>query len=83
MKGYDTSDLHRRQQSGEAGHAILASIDGAPKRRRALLLPLAVSALGILLSLWSPVPGLGLILMIGGLMALTVGAFASRTDGFS
>jgi hypothetical protein len=84
MGGYDTSDLHGRQHRGDVGHGVLGSPARATRRRRrALLFPLAVLALGILLGLWGPVPGLGMVLTIGGLMGLVVSAGLLLGDGFS
>lgn len=41
----------------------------AGRKRRALLFPLGVLALGVLLMFVGPLPGLGLMLCIGGLFA--------------
>lgn len=85
MKGYDTSDLHRRQQTGDVGHAVLASPAkfSSRKRWRPLLMPLAVLGIGIVLGLWGPLPGLGLLLTFGGVMGLAMTAFLLFTDGLS
>lgn len=84
MKGYDTSELHGRQLSGEVGHAVLgSSARSTRRRRRALLVPLAVLALGILLGLWGPVPGLGMVLTIGGLLGLVMSMGIVLLDGLS
>lgn len=85
MGQYDTGDLHRRQQTGDVGHAVLGSPSKvlSRRRRRALLVPLTVLALGILLGVWGPLPGLGVVLTIGGLMGLVIGAGLLLTDGFS
>jgi hypothetical protein len=81
---YDTSDLHRRQDSSDVGHAVLGSTTKpTSRRRRAFLVPVGVLALGFLLAMWGPVPGLGLMLVLGGAMGLVVTAGLVLTDGFS
>jgi hypothetical protein len=84
MGKYDTSDLHGRQRSGDMGHAVLGSTDKSTSRGwRTFLIPLVLLALGILLALWGPLPGLGLILIVGGVGGLVATAFLSLGDGFS
>lgn len=84
MGTYDTNDLHRRQQSSDVGHAVLGSnTRSTSKRWRGLLVPLGVLALGFLLAMWGPLPGLGLVLVLGGAMGLVVTAGLLLTDGFS
>ncbi len=84
MGQYDTSDLYRRQHTDEAGHAVLGSgLKSTKKRRRAFLLPLVVLVLGILLGMWGPLPGLGMVLTIGGLMGMVTTAGLVLTDGLS
>lgn len=81
---YDTSDLYRRQHDDEAGHAVLGSAAKSTSgRRRALLVPVGVLALGVLLALWGPLPGLGAVLTIGGVMGLAMTAAMLLLDGFS
>lgn len=79
MRGYDTSDLHRRQQTGDVGHVVLASPAKflSRKRRWALLSPLAVLGIGIVLGLWGP------LLTFGGVMGLVTTAGLLLTDGLS
>jgi hypothetical protein len=84
MGNYDTGDLHRRQHSGETGHAVLGSIATSTKRRRrAFRIPLVVLGVGLLLALWGPLPGLGIVLTIGGVMGLVMTAVLMLTDGLS
>ena len=85
MGSYDTSDLRRRQQADEVGHAVLGSTTkfSSKQRRRAFLIPLVALALGILLALWGPVPGLGLVLTIGGVFGLVLTAGLMLGDGLS
>ena len=67
MARYDTSDLYHRQHP----HGMDADAGStSPPRWRGLQVPLAVTALGIVLALWGPLPGLGLFLTMGGVMAL-------------
>jgi hypothetical protein len=84
MGKYDTSDLYRRQHSGDVGHAVLgSSVKSTKQRRRAFLVPVVVLVLGILLGIWGPLPGLGIVLTIGGVMGLVMTAGLMLTDGFS
>lgn len=84
MGHYDTSDLHRRQQTDDVGHAILGSSSKTSKKRwRALLVPLAVLAVGLLLGMWGPLPGLGMVLVLGGTFGLVMTAGMLLTDGLS
>lgn len=84
MGMYDTGDLHRRQDSSDVGHAVLGSpTKSTSRRRRALLVPLGVLALGILLAMWGPLPGLGLVLTLGGTLGLVLTAGLLLLDGFS
>ena len=81
---YDTSDLHARQRSGYVGHAVLGSSAKSTKqRRRAFLVPLVMLVLGILLGMWGPLPGLGVVLTIGGVLGLVMTAGLMLTDGLS
>jgi hypothetical protein len=84
MGQYDTGDLYRRQHTDEVGHAVLgSSAKSTNRRRRAFLVPLMVLVLGILLGMWGPLPGLGMVLTIGGVMGLVMTAGLLLTDGFS
>lgn len=69
-------DLRRRQAAGDTGHAVLGSPDRIAATTRAkwkpAILSVAVLALGLLLAFVGPVPGLGVILIIGGGLALPV-----------
>ena len=84
MGQYDTGDLYRRQHADGVDHAVLGSSARAPKqRRRAFRVPLGVLALGILLALWGPLPGLGMVLTMGAVMGLVITAGLVLTDGLS
>jgi hypothetical protein len=84
MGGYDTGDLHRRQHQSQTGHAVLGDLDGSSRRRwRALLLPVGVLLLGLVLALWGPLPGLGVMLAIGGTMGTAITAVMVLVDGLS
>ena len=85
MGKYDTSDLHGRQHSGDVGHAVLGSAAkfSSKRRWRAFRTPLGLLALGVLLALWGPLPGLGMILAIGGMAGLVLTALLVLGDGFS
>lgn len=71
-------DLHRRQQTGETGHAVLGSTDriigGSRRKWRPLRVPVIVVALGFLLAFVGPLPGLGVFMIMGGAMGLAVSA---------
>jgi hypothetical protein len=85
MGKYDTSDLYRRQHTDEAGHAVLGSAAKVSSKRRwrAFRIPLALLALGFLLAFWGPLPGLGMILIVGGISGLVLTAGLMLGDGFS
>ena len=84
MGNYDTGDLYRRQHTGETGHAVLGSVATSTKRRRrAFRIPLGVLAVGLLLAVWGPLPGLGMVLTIGGVMGLVMTAVLMFADGLS
>jgi hypothetical protein len=85
MGQYDTSDLRRRQHSGDVGHAVLGSPSrtSSKQRRRAFRLPVALLVLGFLLSLWGPLPGLGMFLILGAVMGLVITAGLMLNDGLS
>ena len=84
MGTYDTSDLHGRQYAGEMGHGVLGSTAKSTSRRwRAFMIPLGLLALGILLVLWGPLPGLGMLLTLGAVGGLLVTGLLMLTDGFS
>ena len=83
MGGYNTGDLHHRQHSGTAGHAVLASVNPEGRRWRPLRVPVAVTLLGLLLAMWGPLPGLGMFLVMGGVMGLATTAGLALLGGFS
>lgn len=84
MGHYDTGDLYRRQHTDEVGHAVLgSSAKSTKRRRRAFIVPLVVLVVGILMGMWGPLPGLGLVLTIGGVMGLVMTAGLMLTDGLS
>lgn len=80
MGGYYNDELRYRQRTGEVGHAVLGNISGAGSRRgrrRALLFPLGVLAVGVLLMYVGPLPGLGLMLCVGAVFALPIVAITA------
>ena len=83
MGGWNNSELHHRQHQGETGHAVLGSVDGSRKRWRAFRVPVGVLALGLLLAMWGPLPGLGLVLVIGGVFGLASTALIVLLGGLS
>lgn len=82
---YNTSVLHHRQEEGDVGHTVLGEQGRVTSRKRWKLVrvPAIMMLVGIVLGLWGPLPGLGAFLMMGGAMALTVGAIAAFNDYFS
>ncbi|MCU0301271.1 MAG: hypothetical protein MUF35_06655 [Candidatus Nanopelagicales bacterium] len=72
MGGYYNDELRHRQLQGDVGHAVLGDFrrGGSGRRWRALLFPVAVLAIGVLLLFVGPLPGLGMVLCIGGVFAL-------------
>jgi hypothetical protein len=85
MGKYDTSDLYRRQRADEVGHAVLGSSSKFHSRRRwrAFRVPLALLGVGVLLAMWGPLPGLGMVLTIGGVVGLVLTAGLMLGDGLS
>lgn len=79
MGTYDSSDLYRRQHVQDHPSAPTSSSD----RRRALLVPLVVILLGFVLSMWGPLPGLGMFMLMGGVLGLAITAAMVLTDVFS
>ncbi len=82
---YDTSELRRRQSTGDIGHTVLGSEERvtAMSRWKLAAVPVVLVALGVILGLWGPVPGLGLFLLIGGMMACVPVAARLFNDLFS
>jgi hypothetical protein len=79
MGGYYNDELHHRQHTGDVGNAVLADFRGGGKRPKwkAFRLPVVLSLFGILLMYVGPVPGLGMLLVVGGVMALPIIALAA------
>lgn len=61
------SDLGRRQKAQEVGFLNAGS---ARRRWKPLLIAFGFLLLGFALAQWSPLPGLGLLMIIGGALAL-------------
>lgn len=82
---FNSSELRRRQQQGDVGHAVLGSQERVAswRRWRPLAVSLIVIVLGIGLGIWGPAPGLGMFLVLGGTAALTAAAVRTFTDLFS
>lgn len=82
---FNSSELRRRQQAGDVGHAVLGSQDRVAswRRWRPIALSILTMVVGIALGLWGPVPGLGMFLVVGGAAGLTAAAFRTFTDLFS
>jgi hypothetical protein len=70
--GYYNDELRKRQHDGDVGHSILANVNAPPRKntRRLFLLPLGLLVLGILLIYVGPLPGLGMLLVFGGILSL-------------
>jgi hypothetical protein len=82
---YNTSDLRRRQSIGDVGHTVLGSQERvrAWRRWRIAAIPLLLIVLGIVLGMWGPLPGLGLVLAIAGTMSVGLVAIRLFNDYFS
>jgi len=76
--GVWNDDLRRRQQAGEVGLVGRSGQGGG--FRRGVYLPLAVAVVGLVLVFVGPVPGLGVFLVMGGLLAAPL-AFVSAWLG--
>jgi hypothetical protein len=70
MPGIDP-ELRRRQRDGEVG---LFRFDTPPGHswRRAIRVPLVVVLAGLLLAVVGPLPGLGVVLVLGGVSAAVI-----------
>lgn len=79
MGGYYNDELHHRQHTGEVGHAILGDFRSGRHRRtwKAFRPPLALILIGIPLMFIGPLPGLGMLLVLGGTLALPIVALAA------
>lgn len=68
---YNTSALRHRQATGDVGHTVLGADERVTSRRRWRLaaVPLVLVVLGILLTQWGPLPGLGAFLVLGAISA--------------
>ncbi len=79
MGGYYNDELHHRQHTGDVGSAILGNVNGGGHghKWKAFRLPVALVLIGIPLVYIGPVPGLGMLLVLGGMMSLPVIALAA------
>ena len=79
------SDLHHRQEVGDFGHTVLSNQERvtSKKRWKYMLFPATVMLVGILLGAWGPLPGLGVMLVIGGSMGMVLTVIAAFNDYFS
>jgi hypothetical protein len=69
---YSTSALRHRQNTGDVGHTVLGADERVTARSRWKLvgLPFVLALIGILLTQWGPVPGLGAFLVLGAMAAV-------------
>lgn len=79
MGGYYNDELHHRQHTGDVGNAVLADFRGGGSGRKwkAFRLPVVLILIGIPLVYVGPLPGLGMLLVLGGVMSLPVIALAA------
>ena len=79
MGGYYNDELHHRQHTDDVGNAVLGDFRGGGHGRKwkAFRLPLALILVGIPLMFIGPLPGLGMLLVLGGVMALPIIALAA------
>ncbi len=74
MNQWNNEELRRRQSEGEVG-LLRAKPPTGRGRWKALLVPGGVTALGFVLMYVGPLPGLGLFMFIGGLLAALMAFF--------
>jgi hypothetical protein len=69
---YNTSALRHRQSTGDVGHTVLGADERVTARSRWKLVgfPFVLALIGILLTQWGPVPGLGAFLVLGAVAAV-------------
>jgi hypothetical protein len=68
---WNNEDLRKRQSAGDVG--FLRPNPGIGRRRwRGLLIPAVVTVAGLVLLYVGPLPGLGMFLFIGGIVAAFV-----------
>jgi hypothetical protein len=79
MGGYYNDELHHRQHTGDVGHAVVADFRGGGHGRKwkAFRPAVALILIGIPLMFIGPLPGLGMLLVFGGVMALPIVALAA------
>ena len=78
--GSDYNDeLRHRQHNGDVGNAVLANINsgGHGRNWKAFRLPVALILLGVTLTYIGPVPGLGMLMVLGGVLALPMVALSA------
>jgi len=82
---YDTSVLRHRQNTGDVGHTVLGADERVTARSRWKLVafPFVLALIGILLTQWGPVPGLGAFLVLGAVAALAPIALRLFNDMFT
>jgi hypothetical protein len=76
---WNNEDLRKRQSSGDVGFLRPNGPNGR-MRWKGLLIPAVVTLAGLVLLYVGPLPGLGMVLFIGGLSAAAV-IFFSRYLG--
>jgi hypothetical protein len=79
MSGYYNDELHHRQHTGDVGNAVLGDFrkGGHGRRWKAFRLPVGLILIGIPLMYVGPLPGLGMLLVVGGSFALPIVALAA------
>lgn len=79
MGDYYNEELRHRQRTGDVGNAVLGSARGGVSRKakmRAFSFPLALIVVGVILVYWGPVPGLGGLMVLGGILGLPMVALS-------
>lgn len=74
MNQWNNEDLRKRQAAGDVGF-LRPNAPNAPngrRRWRGLLIPALVTLAGLVLLYVGPLPGLGMFMFIGGIMAAFV-----------
>ncbi len=76
---YYNDELRHRQHTGDVGNSVLANIHtgGHGRNWKAFRLPVALILLGVPLTYFGPLPGLGMLLVLGGVLALPMVALSA------
>ena len=79
MGSYYNDELRHRQDTGDVGNAVLGDFrrGGHGRKWRAFWLPVALIVIGIPVTYIGPLPGLGMLMVFGGVSALPMVAVSA------